>query len=218
MFWNFTYKAGRVLSPILIHYLAANVIMMIWVSLRLQTDAAFLTSITAAVLLPLFYIWYQKDRQRENAKKKQLCLWECAGIAVFGIFCNFLIGTLAGAVSEALQLNNAAQEMLYESPLLVQLIGIGIIVPFMEEVLFRGLVYKRLKEYTGNDWTAILAAAALFAVYHGNLTQMLFAFPMAFILIFIYRKWDTLWAPVIFHAAVNISSILLTVWTQGVSL
>lgn len=215
MFWNFMYKAGRVLSPILIHYLVANLIMMIWVSLRLQTDAAFLTSITAVVLLPLFYIWYQKDRQRKNVEKRRLCIRECAGIAACGVFCNLLIGTLAGAASEALQLNNEAQEMLYRSSLLVQLIGIGMIVPFMEEVLFRGLVYKRLKEYTGNDWTAILAAAVLFAVYHGNLTQMLFAFPMALILIFIYRKWDTLQAPVIFHAAVNISSILLTAWTQG---
>lgn len=215
MFWNFMYKAGRVLSPILIHYLAANVIMIIWGSLRLQTDAAFLTSITAVALLPLFYIWYQKDRQRESSEKKRLRPWECVGIAVFGIFCNLLIGTFAGAATEALQLNNEAQEMLYRSPLLVQLIGIGVIVPFMEEVLFRGLVYKRLKEYTGNDWTAIFAAAALFAVYHGNLTQMLFAFPMALILTIVYRKWDTLRAPAIFHAAVNISSILLTAYTQG---
>ena len=218
MFWNFMYKAGRVLSPILIHYLAANVIMMIWVSLRLQTDAAFLTSITAVVLLPVLYSWYQKDRQRESCEKKQLRLWECVGIAAFGICCNFLIGTLAGAASEALQLNNEAQEMLYRSSLLVQLIGIGVIVPFMEEVLFRGLVYKRLKEYTGNDWTAIFAAAALFAVYHGNLTQMLFAFPMALVLIILYRKWDTLRAPVIFHGAVNISSILLTAYTQGTAM
>lgn len=215
MFWNFIYKAGRVVSPMLIHYLVVNVIFMIWVSLGLQVDAALLGSIAAAVLIPLFYTWYRKDRQGKETPKKQIRLWEYAGIAAFGIVCNLVLSSLAGILVEGLHLNNEAQEMLFAGSFAVQLAGIGVIVPIMEEVLFRGLVYKRLKEYTGNDWTAMLAAAALFAVYHGNLPQMLFAFPMALILTAVYRKWDTLRASIIFHAAVNISSVLMTAYAQG---
>lgn len=225
MFWNFTYKAGRVLAPVLIHYLAANLMMMIWVSLRLHTDAAFLTSTTAVVLLPLFCFLYRKDQRDcsgtqdgqpgKNAVKTGIRPFEYAGIAAFGVICNLALGTVAGMIVTALGLNNEAQESLYASSILIQLIGIGIIVPAMEEVLFRGLVYKRMKEYTGNGWAAIFAAAAIFAVYHGNLPQMLFAFPMAVILILVYRKWDTLRAPIVFHAAVNISSVLMTAYVQG---
>ena len=83
----------------------------------------------------------------------------------------------------------------------------------MEEVLFRGLVYNRLKAYN-NEWLSIILAAGIFAVYHGNAMQILFAFPMALLILAVYEKWNTLLAPVIFHMAVNISSILITAASQ----
>ena len=87
--------------------------------------------------------------------------------------------------------------------------GIGIIVPIMEEVLFRGLVYNRLKAYN-NEWWSMILAAGIFAVYHGNPLQILFAFPMGLLILAVYEKEETLLAPVVLHMAVNVSSILFT--------
>ena len=79
----------------------------------------------------------------------------------------------------------------------------------MEEVLFRGLVYNRLKDYN-NEWLSMILAAGIFAVYHGNPLQILFAFPMGLLLLAVYEKEGTLMAPIALHMAVNISSILFT--------
>lgn len=210
MFWTIADKAGRVLAPILIHFLVSNVIGILFTTVGLHVDAAFLTSITAVLVLPLFLWMYRKD----GAAKGRIQGRDYVLLALLGIFLNIAFTVLLNLLLYNSGLSNEAQESLFGSALLTQLVGIGMIVPVMEEVLFRGLVYKRLKGYTKTIWPGILAAAGLFAAYHGNVIQMLFAFPMGIILILIYRKWDDLRAPITFHAAVNISSILFTVFEQ----
>lgn len=204
MFWQSVDKVGRVIGPVLIHYLAANLISM----LGLHADAAFLTSLTAVLVLPLFVWLYKKDR-RFSEEESRLTAADAAGIAALGIAANLFFTFLLNVCMQVFPMQNRTQEALFASSLAVQLIGVGILVPVMEEVLFRGLVYQRLTGYTRSAWSAAVLAAAVFAVYHGNLIQMLFAFPMALLLIAVYRKWRTLKAPIVFHMAVNLSSVLL---------
>lgn len=59
---------------------------------------------------------------------------------------------------------------------------------------------------------SILLAAAVFALYHGNMVQILFAFPMALVMLLAYEKWKSLTVPVVFHMAVNLSTVILHVW------
>lgn len=223
MFWTIADKAGRVLAPILIHFLVSNVIGILFTTVGLHVDAAFLTSITAVLVLPLFLWMYRKDKAAETALKdgkigtgkEHMLGKEYVALALLGIFLNITFTAVLNLLLYNSGFSNEAQESLFGSAFLTQIVGIGIIVPVMEEVLFRGLVYKRIKGYTKTIWPGILAAAGLFAAYHGNVIQMLFAFPMGIILILIYRKWDDLKAPITFHAAVNLSSILLTAFGQG---
>ena len=104
---------------------------------------------------------------------------------------------------------STVQDSLFQSNILMQIIGVGVIAPIMEEVLFRGLVYHRLKDYN-KGWLSIILAAGMFAVYHGNLRQAVAAFPMAVIMILLYDRWDSIFAPILFHITVNLSSILAT--------
>lgn len=68
-----------------------------------------------------------------------------------------------------------------QAGMLFQILGMGIAVPVTEELIFRGLVYRKLERYVSVK-KAVLLGAAIFAVYHGNLLQILFAFPMGIIL------------------------------------
>ena len=131
------------------------------------------------------------------------------GIAILGIGANAACSILLNLINSRTGFPNDVQEALFGSSLAVQLTGIGIIVPIMEEVLFRGLVYNRLKAYN-NEWWSMILAAGIFAVYHGNPLQILFAFPMGLLILAVYEKEETLLAPVVLHMAVNISSILFT--------
>lgn len=207
MFWELADKAGRVIGPVLIHYLVINIIYM----MRLHADAAFLTSIAAVIVLPLFWQMYRKDEERYARRTPgKLMPPDYLKIAVLGIVCNVGLTLVMNWVLSFFSFSNQTQEALFGSNLIVQLAGIGIIVPVMEEVLFRGIVYNRLKGYTKTVKSAAVLAAAVFAVYHGNVVQILFAFPMALILIALYEKWGTLRADITFHMAVNLSSVIFT--------
>ena len=99
-------------------------------------------------------------------------------------------------------------EELLSGRMVFQILGMGLIVPVTEELVFRGLVYRRLERYLPGA-AAVLLGAALFAAYHGNLLQVLFAFPMGIVLILLYRHYGTLKMPILFHAASNLTAILL---------
>ena len=195
---------AEILEPVLIHFIAINIVQM----MGLHADAAFLTTMAAVMVLPFFCYIMKKDGYFQK-KRKTLSGGKVIGITVLGIGANAVCSILLNLVNSMAGFANDAQEALFGSNLAVQLIGIGIIIPIMEEVLFRGLVYNRLKAYN-NEWLSMLLAAGIFAVYHGNPLQILFAFPMGLLILAVYKKEETLLAPIVFHMAVNISSILFT--------
>ena len=216
------FNSVRALEPVLIHYLVVVFISMINETLGLHIDAASLTSMAAVLVLPLFLYKMKKDETVRAVKmKSRMKPWMYLGIPVFAIICNQLLTVLVNLLVFTInkvfstELSNAVQEGLFSSNFVVQLIGIGILVPVMEEVLFRGLVYNRFKDYN-KEWLSALMGAAVFAVYHGNLLQILFAFPMALIITEVYRRGRTLMAPILFHVTVNVSSIVITYFNQTV--
>ncbi len=196
-----------ILLPVGIHFCVLNMIYM----MRLHMDAASLTTMAALISLPVFLSMYKKDRERYGQEG-----WGCqlpsimqmfilAGLALIS---NLFLTGLMNMLIQIFHLRSLVQEALFGSSFLIQLVGVGIICPVMEEVLFRGLVYRRLKAYN-EGWFAVFMAAAFFAVYHENAIQIIFAFPMAIVIIGVYERFGTLFAPILFHIIVNLSSVLV---------
>jgi membrane protease YdiL (CAAX protease family) len=95
------------------------------------------------------------------------------------------------------------------------ILAIVILVPFIEELLFRGFLQSFLKRYVERKW-AIVITAALFAIVHfapsqkeGNVQLIGALFILACFLGFAYEKEGTLWAPIGLHVAFNGASVLM---------
>lgn len=84
----------------------------------------------------------------------------------------------------------------------------GIVAPIVEELIFRGLVYRRTKKMTGTIAAAILSAA-LFGVFHGNWVQAPYAFIIGIVAVFVYEKFKSIVAPIMLHMSANILSVLI---------
>ena len=82
-----------------------------------------------------------------------------------------------------------------------------ILVPIAEELVYRGMFYKRLKDYFETTIAAYMAAI-VFGVVHMNLVQGLYAFFCALILIYVYEKYKTIIAPIFLHMAVNTMALV----------
>ncbi len=83
---------------------------------------------------------------------------------------------------------------------LVLVIG-GILAPVLEEVLFRGMLYRAWERRWG--WLASMMATSLvFALYHRS---FLASFLSSMVFVCLYRRTGSLWAPIVVHAIGNLS-------------
>ena len=101
----------------------------------------------------------------------------------------------------------ATGEILSQS-LIMQVLSAGIVMPVVEEMIFRGLMYSRMKDFM-TPRGALLLSSLIFGVYHGNVIQGIYGVVMGLLLVFVYEKYQTLAAPVLCHIGANAVSIVL---------
>ena len=87
-------------------------------------------------------------------------------------------------------------------------IGAAIGAPFVEEVIFRGLLYSGLRQKF--DWLpTALISSFIFAFVHGDPWQFFGLFGLGFAFAWVREKTGSLSAPIILHAANNSLSVFL---------
>lgn len=80
----------------------------------------------------------------------------------------------------------------------------GILSPLAEEIVFRGLIYNRMKRYFG-VMLSVIVCGLLFGVYHGNLVQGIYGCILGIAITYMYQIYGNFLAPVLFHSVANIS-------------
>ena len=89
----------------------------------------------------------------------------------------------------------------YSTPgLLRSLVLTPIVAPLIEELVFRGLLYRAWEQRWGG-FTAAILSSALFASYHPHFHA---AFVAAIIFVCLVRRTGTLWASILVHAFSNL--------------
>lgn len=102
-----------------------------------------------------------------------------------------------------------------QNPLLL-IAATVLIGPMAEELIFRGMIYRRAENYFHTGW-AVGISSALFGLYHGNVIQFLYAAVLGILLAVIYEESRTLLAPVLAHMAVNLWAIYSGDCIRGLS-
>lgn len=85
---------------------------------------------------------------------------------------------------------------------------VGLLVPFAEELLHRGVWYGSLRRYLG-VWQATLISSAVFGLLHGWNAVLPFAFVVGVVAALLYERTRSLWPSVAFHTALNLAALLL---------
>ena len=226
-------KAVSIVWPVLVYNVISQVILILfayfmqWVSLGnegMQTVADFMRaqsvmvsgvvkalSLTAGaeVVLHLFVretpvIALPKGHKRDVAVL--FVLGGCVALAVNILF------ALVGVTGSSADYEQVAQKQ-FALPLWAGIVLYGIVSPLAEEIVFRGIVYNRLRrQYT--RWIAIVASALLFGLYHGNVVQALYGFVLGVLIAVLYEKYGSFAVPVILHSAANIFVYVVTSVTE----
>ena len=136
--------------------------------------------------------------------------------AFAGASANFAISLVAavfqsmGLFSDAFMQHEAQMQMTYGTGgILATLLGVGIVVPIVEEIMFRGMVTSDLRRIM--PWkAAVLTQGALFGLYHFIPVQICYTIPLGIYLGYITYKTGSVWPAIAGHAAMNATAILLT--------
>ncbi len=173
-----------------------------------------ITGVTALVAIPVFWWLFHKDnrirRQLGMPEPKKAGLTKYIWIVILGM-------AACVALNNILTLSNLAMISSYEETganfyevnLAAQIICLGILTPIAEELVFRGLIFKRMREVL-NRKRAILISALIFGIYHGNLVQAVYGGVLGALLAYAYEKYGSLKAPILAHMVLNLTSVILS--------
>lgn len=114
------------------------------------------------------------------------------------------------AMTELLQRSEGyrfVERSFYSSGLFWEIAVLCILTPVTEELLYRGIVFSRLRDWLGR-WGAIVSSALLFGVMHMNVVQTLYAFGLGLLLGILMERYGDVRVPMCGHIAANLLSVL----------
>ncbi len=128
-----------------------------------------------------------------------------------GIAFNGILSALFGTSTQ-----NPVSDMMSTEVLLVNFIGVVVIAPIGEELVFRKLLMDRLSRYGG--FVSILVSGLAFGLMHGNFSQFFYATLLGFLMGYIYYRTGNVWLTVAIHATVNfVGGILSLLLSNGLT-
>ncbi|MEE0959291.1 MAG: CPBP family intramembrane glutamic endopeptidase [Lachnospiraceae bacterium] len=178
---------------------------------RVTKSAMMINVIAGVIIIPVLSIILKQDKKSREEKSVIVKKEEYIYPFLAGIFmclgCNWLID-MSGIINIFTGFNEVA-DSLYGGSIIFEFIAMVIIAPLLEEILFRGIIFARLREYMSVK-VAIVISALIFGIIHGNVVQGIYAFIIGICLAYIYERYNTLLAAVLFHMSANLMSVIMT--------
>ena len=251
-------KAWAVLFPCLLYYLAYNAAYLICIFVRsvlqerlgdsygqwMTAHAAVLTGMVSGMcmllgILPLTSMLRSELAERnaltgrQRAAKKFELTKKVKGVSVTVLLAlsaslglNILL-TLTGFADSSQTYREVADRQ-YGVAFGIGIVLYGLVSPLAEEVVFRGVIYNRLRRFYG-PVIGVVVSGVFFGAFHGNLVQGVYGTCMGILIAYVYERQGSFFFPVLFHAAANlvvystahfqaVQAALFTPWGCGVLL
>lgn len=209
-----------IIYPLALYY-AATVIFMFAGQLVFgaENERYMLVEIMATALtIPIMYqSFYKPDKMvktfigsshMNTQKEKCVNIGFIIVIAAFmSIGLNNLI--LMSPLASASKGYEEASNHFYSGTLFMELFGLAVLVPILEELVYRGIIYNRLKHLFGLI-PAMILGSLIFAVMHFNLVQFIYAFLFGFVLIMFMEKTGHVYGAIVGHITANLIAVIRT--------
>lgn len=181
---------------------------------KLIQNGLYITLIAAIITIPILLIFYKKDKKRSyfshevsaKIKVNDLVVIMLLAVSSCALF-NGLV-TIAN-LEQYSKMYQQVNKIIFDSGIIIEILAAGIFAPIVEEILFRGILYKRLKEYI-NPFAGIIISSLLFGIYHFNLVQAVYAFCVGCVFGYLMEKYKSIKVPILAHIVANMISILLS--------
>ena len=212
------YKIWQIIYPVGMYYVVSSIVyFFLGVVLGTAQETYMLRQMLCGVCtIPVTLSFYREVQKFEDAVYGRECavinrqmIWNVflavATGAMFGIAVNNLI-----AMTPLMEVSvgfHEANSSFFAGGLVFELLGSCLVIPIAEELLYRGVVFKRLRLLFGIV-PAIVLSAVIFGVMHGNVVQLLYAGILGLLLAYLMQSTRKLYTPVLGHIAANVMAVV----------
>ena len=232
--WGSLKKTAYIILPLLIYFVVHDVAeVLLWAGLNqlllrsgeemnifFMDHAYTVRGIVngLAILFGVVAVWSIVNKEIDRSERQEgpfasterivtgyMFLGGFAFLAPLGL--NVLFNLLKFTASSQSFTNTA--EAQFGVNFLTGIILYGIVSPFAEEAVFRGVIYNRMKRCF-NYPIALVVSALLFGCYHGNVVQAVYGTILGALIAYVYEKYDSFAAPMLFHSIANVGIFAIT--------
>lgn len=172
-----------------------------------------ISTVAAFVTIPVMYFWFHRDRNKEKLngviQNEKVKLWKYIFVLGLGIVICFAMNNLVVLSTLAFyrDMIPEASEITHITTLAVQVLGTGLLMPISEELIFRGLIYKRFRE-TSSAQRAMVYSAVIYGLYNGSILQGAISGVFGYLLAYVYEKYGSIKAPILAHVVMGVTTVL----------
>lgn len=163
---------------------------------------------TSLVALPMLAVFYRKEKKEGGAKQTRIFFVLAVMFATGGCFAlafNDLLGLFR--LVEYSPSYVQVEETFYTGRLMLEILALCIVIPIVEELLYRGIVLQRCVAAFG-DRAAVFVSAAVFGLLHMNLAQFVYAAVFGVLLAYVTNVTGSIAGAIAAHMAANLTSTL----------
>ena len=200
-------KIWYILYPFLFYYAVMLIIMTIaqWAFGGDATHYVFCQLIATVFTIPSMLPFYRQGqalagiaKQPFGISRERIChaLFAAGIMACFGISLNNLISmTKLTEISMGYQQANTD---FYGSTIGMEILCLAVFTPILEELVFRGILFGRLKDMLSKPF-AVGISALIFAAVHVNIVQFIYALILGVVLALLMDRAGNVYASMIGH-------------------
>ena len=212
------YQIWQIIYPIAMYYVVSSIVYFVLELFMGNENRTYMLRqmICAAATIPVILGYYMQDQKIKNQvygtdqqgldiKLVKNILLSLVSAATFGVTVNNII-----AMTPLIELSGGfrqANEAFFGGQMVFEFLGSCLVIPIAEELLFRGVVYRRIRLLL-HAVPAIILSAVIFGLVHVNLVQGLYAGILGLLLAFLYEKTGCFYAPVLGHIAANTVAVM----------
>lgn len=206
---------GSLVFPVILYFLLSmsftGLLQLMIPAFSDPEEAMWLLTFVNALQIPVFGRMYRKERGERLSWKREWdvrrLLWVVAGSFFLSRGVNGFLGLTP--LPHLFPGYETAAGEIYSCSLISQVTASVITAPVLEELLMRGILYRRLRRFLPDRRYAFIAGALIFALFHGNVVQGIYAFFTGLFFIWVYEAYDSLIPAVAAHMTANASSVFL---------
>lgn len=186
-------------------------------AMSLTGTMVVIAAIASLAFLFLYYKINDKSMAEEINFKKPVGAKKIAVLAALGIALNYITIAVLMLLPDSIMSGYAESSSVLDTENgILTMIGTAIAAPIIEEVIFRGLIFDRLKKGMPVVLAGIISAVA-FGLAHGQIIWICYAGILGLILAYVYHKTGSIKATIAIHMAYNSNSVILQILPFHVS-